>query len=231
MKKEHRELLIKCQPQLIQSIVSSRCLEDLLGHLTSQSKHGNDGLTPSNIRKIREEKHTHEDDMVKMFLDVLCTKSEVAYNRFINIIIDNNQTRLINILNSELPSDPQIRNESSTLAASTSSTLASSRKRRTPLDDNQEGFSDIFDSRRIESEKAMPAELTMPSTSSSSIHESFTQDNRDNKGNQMNGGNFEGAIFNQQIYNYAPPSREAPSSSSSVSSQPSAEDWQQKLAT
>uniref|UniRef100_A0A914VZC9 CARD domain-containing protein n=1 Tax=Plectus sambesii TaxID=2011161 RepID=A0A914VZC9_9BILA len=234
MKKEHRALLEKCQPQLIQAIVSNRCLEDLICNLASQAKNGNDGLTPSDIKKIRKERHTCEDDKVKMFLDTLCKKIEVAYNRFIKVMIDTNQTRLISILNSELPPDQQIGNESSALTASTSSTSASSRKRRIPLDDNQEGSSGISDPKTIDSEKAMPAELKMPSTSSSSTYETHTaysQDCRDNKGNQMNGGNFEGAVFNQQIYHYAPPSSQAPSTSSTTTSQPSAEDWRKKLKT
>uniref|UniRef100_A0A914XJJ9 CARD domain-containing protein n=1 Tax=Plectus sambesii TaxID=2011161 RepID=A0A914XJJ9_9BILA len=118
MKEEHRELINKCRPRLKQSIVSSRCLDDLIDHLALRDRNGDYGLTPANIDAIRGGHHTNEAVKVGTFLEILTTRGENAFDRFISAIIASDQIGLIEILNSELPPDQHIRKQRSTPASS-----------------------------------------------------------------------------------------------------------------
>uniref|UniRef100_A0A914UTV0 Uncharacterized protein n=1 Tax=Plectus sambesii TaxID=2011161 RepID=A0A914UTV0_9BILA len=68
-------------------------------------------------------------------------------------------------------------------------------------------------------------------THNNSPNTQYFQDNRDNRGHIIAGGVFHNSTFNQQIFHGAPIPGQAPSTSASVSSQPSGEDWQEKLVT
>uniref|UniRef100_A0A914XAT6 CARD domain-containing protein n=1 Tax=Plectus sambesii TaxID=2011161 RepID=A0A914XAT6_9BILA len=125
MKEEHRELIKKCQPRLIETIVKSRCLEVLIDQLEARDQNGHYGLTPSNIIEIRGGHQTNEAAKVRTFLDILTTRGENAFDRFIKAIKDSHEIGLIEILNSELPPDQQIGIERSKSAAAPASAPAS----------------------------------------------------------------------------------------------------------
>uniref|UniRef100_A0A914WM28 CARD domain-containing protein n=1 Tax=Plectus sambesii TaxID=2011161 RepID=A0A914WM28_9BILA len=118
MKKEHRELIENCRPQLKQAIVNSRCLDDIIDHLASRDRNGDYGLTSANIDAIRGGHHTNEAAKAGALLEILTTRGENAFDRFINAIIDSDQIGLIEILNSELPPDQHIRKQRSTSTTS-----------------------------------------------------------------------------------------------------------------
>uniref|UniRef100_A0A914X299 CARD domain-containing protein n=1 Tax=Plectus sambesii TaxID=2011161 RepID=A0A914X299_9BILA len=118
MKEEHRNAIENCRPGLIQTIVSSRCLEVLIDHLGSRDQYGNYGLTPENIIEISGGHHTSEATKVRTLLAILPTRGENAFDRFISAVRATNQIGLIEILNTNMPPNQQIPVQGSTSAAS-----------------------------------------------------------------------------------------------------------------
>uniref|UniRef100_A0A914VZE0 CARD domain-containing protein n=1 Tax=Plectus sambesii TaxID=2011161 RepID=A0A914VZE0_9BILA len=125
MSEKHCELIEDCQADLSCAIVGSQCLEELMEHLVKKDEYGNCGLTERNRIKIRGEDQTDYADKVRTFLEIIIAREEYAANRFIKAIVDTNQIGLIEMLNSKLPPDQRIRNDKSTLAASTSASTSS----------------------------------------------------------------------------------------------------------
>uniref|UniRef100_A0A914XDD5 CARD domain-containing protein n=1 Tax=Plectus sambesii TaxID=2011161 RepID=A0A914XDD5_9BILA len=126
MNQEHRDLIIKCRARLVTSIAKSRSLDVLIDHLRSSDQNGDDGITEGNILRIRGGDHTDSAAKVNIFFDILTEKSEIAFHRFINAIIDSGETGLIDILNSKLPSDQKISKQRTAVPATASASISSS---------------------------------------------------------------------------------------------------------
>uniref|UniRef100_A0A914X9A6 CARD domain-containing protein n=1 Tax=Plectus sambesii TaxID=2011161 RepID=A0A914X9A6_9BILA len=203
MKEEHLELIVKCRKQLIQTIVRSRCLDDLIDHLATRDLDGNYGLTPSNIIDIRGGHHTDEATKVRTFLEILTTRGENAYDRFINAIKDSHQTGLIEILNSELPPDQQIGIERSTSAASASAPASS--PPNVTIGGNDGGQGGVHGNYQAGGNNSGNTHSDNHSTTNSGAGagQQYHQNNSGNLGNQIAGGTFSGATFNQPIHHDA----------------------------
>uniref|UniRef100_A0A914XAP5 CARD domain-containing protein n=1 Tax=Plectus sambesii TaxID=2011161 RepID=A0A914XAP5_9BILA len=208
MKKEHRELIEECRPRLIEAIASSGCLDELIDHLGFQNQNGDNGLTSDNIIQIKEGHHATDDAKAREFLKILTTRCDKAFDRFTDAIIASNQIWLIEILNSELPPDQQIRIEKSTLAASTSAHVSSSANVTIGGNDGgQGGVHGVYQAGgNISGNTHSDNHSITNSGTGAGQHNTF--DNRNNQGKQLAGPNY--GTVNQGDTHYHYPNQPLP---------------------